>query len=136
VRYFGLMRKEPDSDFSVDFPDFPGCVTAGTTLEEARELASEVLDFHIDGILEDRMYIPAPSSLEAIMSDPENADALPFIVEVPDRQVRAIRVNVTVPEPTLRQIDAFARKHGKSRSALLTEAACKLIAEAEADHAA
>jgi predicted RNase H-like HicB family nuclease len=136
VRYFGLLRKEPDSDFCVDFPDFPGCVTAGATLEEARELASEVLDFHIDGMLEDGLPIPAPSGLDAIMSDPENVDALPFVVEIADRRTRAVRVNVTVPEPTLRQIDAFARKVGKSRSALLTEAACRMIAEAEADHAA
>jgi predicted RNase H-like HicB family nuclease len=30
--YIALIRKEPDSDFGVDFPDFPGCVTAGRTL--------------------------------------------------------------------------------------------------------
>ena len=39
--YIALLRKDADSDFSVDFPDFPGCVTAGTSLEEARLLAAE-----------------------------------------------------------------------------------------------
>lgn len=34
--YIGLIRKDPASDHSVDFPDFPGCVTAGRALEEAR----------------------------------------------------------------------------------------------------
>jgi predicted RNase H-like HicB family nuclease len=135
MRYFALLRKEPDSDFSVDFPDFPGCVTAGETLEEARKLAAEVLEFHIDGMLEDRLPIPPPSTLEAIMADPDNAEALPFIVEVPDHRPRAVRVNLTMSETDLEALDAFAKKQGKSRSAVLMAAARRVIA-AETDHAA
>ncbi|MGH6916950.1 MAG: type II toxin-antitoxin system HicB family antitoxin [Geminicoccaceae bacterium] len=135
MRYFALLRKEPDSDFSVDFPDFPGCVTAGETLEEARKLAAEVLEFHIDGMLEDRLPIPPPAGLESIMADPDNAEALPFIVEVPDHRSRAVRVNLTMSETDLEALDALAKKQGKSRSALLAEAARRMIA-AETDHAA
>jgi predicted RNase H-like HicB family nuclease len=130
------MRKEPDSDFSVDFPDFPGCVTAGATLEEARTLAAEVLDFHIDGMLEEGLALPAPSSLEEVMADPDNAEALPFLVDVPDRDSKTVRINVTIQETDLRAIDAFARKQGKSRSALLTEAVRRLIAAEREHHAA
>ena len=136
MRYFALMRKEPDSDFSVDFPDFPGCVTAGATLEEARTLAAEVLDFHIDGMLEGGLALPAPSSLEEVMADPDNAEALPFLVDVPDRDSKTVRIKVTIPETDLRVIDAFARKQGKSRSALLTEAVRRLIAAEREHHAA
>ena len=46
--YIALLRKDPDSDYGVDFPDFPGCVTAGSTLEEARAMAEEALAFHIE----------------------------------------------------------------------------------------
>ena len=134
--YIGLLRKDPDSDFGVDFPDFPGCITAGSTLEEARAMAHEALAGHIACMLDRHLPIPAPSSVDAVMADPENADAIPFPVTVPNGRTRTVRVNVTVPEPTLRQIDAFANKVGKSRSALLTEAACRLIAAAEPDHAA
>ena len=135
MRYFALLRKEPDSDFSVDFPDLPGCVTAGETLEEARKLAAEVLAFHIDGMLEDRLPIPPPSTLEEIMADPDNAEALPFIVEVPDHRRKAVRVNLTISKADLETVNAIAKKRGKSRSALLTEAVRRMIA-AEADHAA
>ena len=41
--YIALIRKDPDSDYGVDFPDFPGCVTAGSTLDEARSMADEAL---------------------------------------------------------------------------------------------
>ena len=42
--YIGLLRKDPDSDFGVDFPDFPGCITAGTTIEEAVVMAREAAE--------------------------------------------------------------------------------------------
>jgi predicted RNase H-like HicB family nuclease len=44
IAYIALLRKESGTDFGVDFPDFPGCVTAGKTLEEARKMAVEALE--------------------------------------------------------------------------------------------
>lgn len=119
--YIALLRKEKDTDFGVDFPDFPGCITAGKTLEEAHKRASEALRFHIKGMLEDGDSIPESSSLDEIMADPANAGAVPFLVTVPDTRTK--RVNVTLPENDLEAIDAYARQHNMSRSAFLLEAA-------------
>jgi predicted RNase H-like HicB family nuclease len=73
--YVALLSKDPDSDYGVDFPDFPGCVTAGETPEEARELALEALRLHIEGMIEDGEKIPLPSPLDKVTSDPANSDA-------------------------------------------------------------
>ena len=35
-QYIALIHKEDASDYGVSFPDLPGCVTAGATLDEAR----------------------------------------------------------------------------------------------------
>ena len=78
--YIALIHKDPDSCYGVSFPDFPGCITAGDTLEEARKNAEEVLPFHIEGMLEDGDPLPPPSTLEQIRADLENQDALAFIV--------------------------------------------------------
>jgi predicted RNase H-like HicB family nuclease len=51
--YIALIPKAADSDYGVDFPDFPGCVTAGRTLEEALRMASEALALHNGGMLDD-----------------------------------------------------------------------------------
>ncbi len=51
--YIALLRKKPSSDFGVDFPDFPGCATAGKTLEKARTMAAEALELYIVGMLGD-----------------------------------------------------------------------------------
>ncbi len=125
--YIALIRKDPDSDFGVDFPDFPGCVTAGSTLDEARAMAEEALRFHVDGMLEDEESLPEPQSLEAIMADPANLGAVAFLVNLPESPSRTVRINVTLPEPTLRRIDDWAKSQGLSRSAFLAEAALESI---------
>jgi predicted RNase H-like HicB family nuclease len=119
--YIALLRKEKDTDFGVDFPDFPGCITAGKTLEEAHKRASEALKFHIKGMLEDGDPIPEPSSLDDIVAEPANADAVPFLVTVSDTKTK--RVNITLPERELEAIDAYAQQRNMSRSAFLLEAA-------------
>ncbi len=125
--YIALIRKDPDSDFGVDFPDFPGCVTAGSTLDEARAMADEALRFHVDGMLGDGESLPEPRSLEAIMADPDNQGAVAFLINLPDSPTRTVRVNVTLPEPTLRRIDDWAKSRGLSRSAFLAAAALESI---------
>jgi predicted RNase H-like HicB family nuclease len=107
--YIGLIRKDTDSDFGVDFPDFPGCISAGTTLDEARRMAQEALELHVGGMIEDGEALPVGSSLETIMADPENADAVAFVVTVPDAADRTVRVNITLPERLLRRIDERGR---------------------------
>ena len=82
--YIALLRKQPGSDYGVDFPDFPGCITVGRTLEKARRTASEVLAFHVDGMREDGEAMPPPSSWDTIMANPWNHDAIAFLVELPE----------------------------------------------------
>jgi predicted RNase H-like HicB family nuclease len=82
-RYVALVRKEPTSDFGVDFPDFPGCVTAGSTLDEARSMAEEALSFHIEGMLEDGDSLPEPTPIESILEDPDNQDVATVFLVAP-----------------------------------------------------
>lgn len=117
--YIALLRKDQRSDYGVDFPDFPGCVTAGTTLEEARRMAAEALEFHIQGMSEDGEAIPEPSLLDAVMADPHNRDAVAFLVDIPTRPAKAMRVNVMLPEDLVEAIDRAAT----NRSRFLAEAA-------------
>ncbi len=62
--YMALVHKDPDSDFGVSFPDFLGCISAGSTLEEAAAMAAEALGGHIDLMAEDGLPIPSrPTSI-------------------------------------------------------------------------
>src|SRR5687768_15770233 len=110
--YIALIHKDADSDFGVSFPDLPGCVTAGSTLEEARTLAPEALALHIAGMIEDGEVLPAPSSLTEIMEDRANKDAVALLVPAPNRSPKTVRVNITLPEDALQEIDAYAEREG------------------------
>lgn len=120
--YIALLRKEPRSDFGVDFPDFPGCVSAGSTTEEAARMAREALELHIEGMLEDGEEIPPPSTLDAILTDRHNRKAIPMLVPV-EIPVKAVRVNVMIPDRDLKAIDRYAKRHGMTRSGFLVAAA-------------
>lgn len=127
--YIALIHKDAESDYGVSFPDLPGCVTAGGTLDEARAMAAEALALHIRGLAEDGEAVPEPSSLEEVMSDPENSDGVAILVSLPEAQPKAVRVNITLPEPELQEIDAFAERRGLTRSGFLLRAARKAMAE-------
>jgi predicted RNase H-like HicB family nuclease len=126
--YIAVVYKEPASDYGVSFPDFPGCITAGKTIDEAKDLAYEALLLHWEGLREDGEPLPAPTNLEDIVDDPENADAMAFlVVSVPDAQGKAKRINITIPEETLRRVDSAAKRRGLSRSSFLTRAAQEVM---------
>ena len=128
ANYIAVVHKDPKSDFGVSFPDFPGCITAGSSIDEAKDMAHDALDLHIKGMLEDGENIPAPSNLEDIMADPDYSDAVAIlVVTVSEEKPRSVRVNITVPEDMLRKIDAVAKKRGMSRSSFLVHAAQNAI---------
>ena len=121
--YVALIHKDADSDYGVSFPDFPGCVTAGRDLDEARALAVEALELHIEGRTEDGVPLPEPSSLEAIMAELENRDGVAILVSTRRPVAKAMRINITMQEDILREVDAYAEAHGLTRSGFLAQAA-------------
>ena len=66
TQYIALLHKTERKGYGVSFPDFPGCVTVGRTVEDALREGAEVLAFHVDGMREDGIKIPKPRTLEAI----------------------------------------------------------------------
>lgn len=89
--YVGLIYKDTDSDFGVSFPDLPGVITAGLTFDEALD----TLALHLEGLAEDGDASPEPSSLEQIMSDPDNRSKVAILVSVKDDRPKVIRGHVT-----------------------------------------
>ena len=58
-----LIILEPTSTgYSAYSPDLPGCVSTGATRQEAEKNMREAIEFHIDGLREEGMEIPQPSS--------------------------------------------------------------------------
>lgn len=126
ANYIAVVHRNPKSDFGVSFPDFPGCITAGATIDEAKDRAHDALSLHIESLLDDGLDVAAPSKLEDIIDRPDYGDAVAvLVISVSEAKPKSIRVNITVPEDKLRKIDAVAKERGMSRSSFLVHAAEK-----------
>lgn len=61
MRYAIVIEKAEDN-YSAYVPDLPGCVATGATVEEAEAQIREAIGFHIEGMREDGLPLPPPSS--------------------------------------------------------------------------
>ena len=121
--YLAYLHKDRNSDFGVSFPDFPGCITAGRTLEEAHRMAAEALALHIAGMVEDGETIPEPSTLDALAEDPAMKNAVAFLVHVKPEAERTVRINITARAKQVELMDQMAGKAGMTRSAYMVQSA-------------
>jgi predicted RNase H-like HicB family nuclease len=122
MEYIAYLHKDRDSDYGVSFPDFPGCITAGKTLDEARRLAPEALALHIRGMIEDGDTVPEPSKVDEIAADAAKRGAIAFMVSVDAPDV-TVRVNITARESQIEKIDRLAEAAGMTRSAYMVRSA-------------
>lgn len=116
--YPAILEKEEGSVYGVTFPDFPGCVSAGDTAEEALVNAHEALAGHVALMVQDGDALPEPTVVEKVIADPQISMVAVSVVGV-TVPGRARRVNVTLDEALLDEIDSIA----KNRSRFLAEAA-------------
>jgi antitoxin HicB len=71
--YIALIHKEADSSYGVSFPDVPGVIAAGDSIDEAMLHASEALDFAAED-WENRdgsKRFPSPRSIDELRADAE-----------------------------------------------------------------
>jgi predicted RNase H-like HicB family nuclease len=125
MEYIAYLHKDRDSDFGVSFPDFPGCVTAGKTLEEAQRMAAEALAVHIAGMIEDSDALPDPSNLDALGNDPNMRGAVTVLVNVEPAAEKTVRINIRARESQVEAIDQLAGKAGLTRSAYTVQSSLK-----------
>ncbi len=94
--YIALVEKDATSDYGVFFPDLPGCITAGTTFDEARAMAREVLALHLEGMAADEEQIPPPCSPDAALAheDAGYAIALIAVEALPERTEEEARAEL------------------------------------------
>lgn len=127
ARYPAVLRHEDDTDYTVSFPDLPGCVAVGSSPEDALRAAEEALTFHLEGMIQERIAAPTPRALGSLMngSRPENAVLLALSGRPP--KAPAVRVNITLDKNLLAEIDEAAAEAGTTRSGFLAEAARRLM---------
>jgi predicted RNase H-like HicB family nuclease len=120
-----VIHKDPKSYFSVTIPDMPGCFTAGKTVELAVANIQDAVECHYTG----EETLPVASSLERWLDNPDYQGGTWVLVDVDLSRlnIKSKRVNITLPENLLREIDRYAEQHHLTRSGLLSVAAGQYI---------
>ena len=59
---YAVVIERADSNYSAYVPDLQGCVATGSTIEEVERKIREAIEFHIEGLKEDGLSAPIPSS--------------------------------------------------------------------------
>ena len=130
MRYVSFIHRD-EAGYGVSFPDFPGCVSVGDTVDDAIRHGGEALAFHVEGLAEDGGVIPEPSTIDAIKANPEltdwRADAELVLIPLLLDRGSSRRVNISLDRGLLEAIDDEARRRRMTRSAFLATAARREI---------
>ena len=62
MRYAVVIEKA-GANFSAYVPDLPGCIATGATVGDTEEEIRQAIRFHIEGLREDNLPVPEPSSI-------------------------------------------------------------------------
>ncbi len=60
---YGVVIEKAEGNYSAYVPDLPCCIATGQTVEETEREIREAIRFHIDGLLEDGLPVPLPTTI-------------------------------------------------------------------------
>lgn len=61
ARYMVVVERG-EASWGAHVPDLPGCVAVGETREDVLHLIREAIELHIEGLKQDGLPVPGPSS--------------------------------------------------------------------------
>ncbi|WHH59184.1 type II toxin-antitoxin system HicB family antitoxin [Petroclostridium sp. X23] len=97
-----LFEACEEGGYTVTFPDLPGCITEGDSLQEAFEMAKEALALYLYNIEEDNEQIPEPSlpqDIDVIEKGSFVSLVDSWMIPVRDRmRNKAIKKTLTIPK--------------------------------------
>ena len=63
---YAMIIEKGERNYSAYFPDLPGCIATGKTLDEVKQRMREGLELHLRGMREDGLPIPEPSLVDYV----------------------------------------------------------------------
>lgn len=106
----------------VTIPDFPGCFSAANDWDSLPANIQEVIELYCEG---EDMEIPVSTPLEQLVSRHEYEGGAWLLVDVNVSRLstKPVRINISLPENLVQNIDRYAKSHHLTRSGFLARAA-------------
>ena len=123
MRYVALIDGKAGA-YGVSFPDLPGCVAMGKTVDEAMGNAAEALRDWVEVTEEAGGKVPAPRAAEALRREREVKQALAAgaqLASVPlvRETGKPVKANLSLDAGVLSALDEEAGRRKLTRSALI-----------------
>lgn len=122
---FAAWLMPTDEGYCLSFPDLPGCLAIGSTVEGAVTQAEDALALHLEGMAADGKPLPTPALTPGPM--PAVPGALLTLITARPPKAPSVRVNITLDKNLLADIDSHAAHAGFTRSGYLAEAARRMM---------
>ncbi|QRX83694.1 type II toxin-antitoxin system HicB family antitoxin [Glaciimonas sp. PAMC28666] len=105
--------KDAGSAYGARLPDLPGVFTAADDLNELPTMAQD----SAATMYEVEAHIPEASSIEKWKDTPNYVDGFWMLVAIDRSKIntRPVRLNISLPESLLHDIDAYAKSHHLTR---------------------
>lgn len=127
MMYLAYVHKDENSAYGLTFPDFPGTFSAADEFDGLPAAAQEAIELHFDG---EELELPTPSAPEQWAKDKRFQDGYWMLINIDTKKIssKPMRLNVSLPEYLVAEIDRYADAHHMTRSAFLAAAAEKAMA--------
>lgn len=63
MKRYAIVIEKAGSNFSAYVPDLPGCIATGSTVQETEQSLREAIALHLQGLMEDGLALPEPTSV-------------------------------------------------------------------------
>lgn len=63
MKRYAIIIEKAEGNYSAYVPDLPGCVATGSTVEETEQRIGKAIAFHLEGLREDGLTVPEPSTV-------------------------------------------------------------------------
>jgi predicted RNase H-like HicB family nuclease len=124
--YPAVLERGDKGAVGLWFPDFPGCVVAALTQEEAMARAADALEEAMRGCAEREERLPEPTPVQAIEAPP-GSQVIGIVAVGATPPDPSERVNVYLPKSLIERIDRLAAELGMNRSSFFGMAASAMI---------
>ena len=78
--YVAIVHRKPGTGYSVSFPDVPGCISGGKTVDEAMRAAETALSLHLAGLRQAGVAVPVARDFAAVITSTDSKGALAYIL--------------------------------------------------------
>lgn len=117
-----VHKGDEERAHGAELPDFPGCFSAADSWSDLPGKIQEAVELYCE---DEDMVVPNPTPLDKLIDNPdyEGGFWMMMDIDISKLKTKSVRLNVSLPEGLLRQIDNEARTRHMSRSAFLAMSA-------------